>query len=255
MNKKVDAEYLKGYKEFIRKIDERYYCDKVQISGDIVSAYDMVEALRNKFGKYNNVFFKKYENTLKRFNRRNGFTSITYSKKRRMIGNIGFYVDESGYYYCKLYYVDEYGKVCGIGIVDNSVKLDACDDEANVNKKELMQYLRVLSDFATKNPGMSFRWDKLNPQVEKFDVGDDFLKCTINLYDLDMVQPYFARSVESDKYACFDHEYANKVVSQCGDAFLKRMSVNLNDVNERAGSIISDTVRKAYGLVDTKLVR
>ena len=110
MGEKIDGKFLKNYRDFIREIDKRKVKDKVQISGDELSVYDLLAALRNKFGSYNDVFFKDYESRIKRLNRRNGFTSITYNKNRRIIGNIGFYVEENGYYYC-IDFEEKYNKV------------------------------------------------------------------------------------------------------------------------------------------------
>ncbi len=258
MTEKIDPEFMKNYDEFIRQINIRHVGETIKPSGDEVSVFDMVQALSKKFGEYNNKFFgnynKKLYSLIDLFNRRNGYNALNLfdlDRKCRRIGNIGFYVEEDGYYYCKLEYCDQRGRKIGEGIIDNTVKVDACDDEAVKNKKELMHFLSILADFASKNPNMSFRWDLLNPQVETFTVGDDMLSFAINIYSLEGIQPYFRNAYNVSNYADFDHNYANELISQCSKDFMKRISVNLNDIDP----LLADIVRKEYNLEAQKLVK
>ena len=249
----MDKEFNKKYVEFINKMDERYCRPSIAMSGDEISAYDFINGLNNRLEKYNKVFFGGRNRIIDSFNRRNGYTVFTpeyKDKKYRRIGNVGFYVEENGYYYILLYFVDSRGKLTGTGIVDNFVKLDACDPETVNNKKYLMKYLEVLSDFQRENPEVSFRWDTLNPISENIVVGDGFIDCTINPYSLKYICPYFANSSD-DKFVHHKSDYAFDVVSQCGEVFLKNMPVNLNDVNPS----LSTLVRKEYGLDGQKLVK
>ncbi len=254
MKNTTDKKFLEEYRDFIYEMDKRYYKDKVEKSSDEVSAYDLIGALKNKFGAYNHAFFDKLQKDLNLINCTNGYnfmTSIDTEKDLRRIGNIGFYVNEDGYYFCRVYYCDGRGRIKGTADVDNFVKVDACDTEANRNKRIFLKYLNVLAEYANKHPGESYRWDLLNPQIETFYVGDDFLSCRIDAYYLDGIEPYWTNSSSVEKYALYDHEHANKTISQCHDAFLKRMPVNINDIDP----LVADIVRKEYDLNGPKLVK
>ena len=241
-----DKKFMMEYRKFLEEVDKR--------TSDVVSAYDVIKALGNKVGLYNNVFLKKLDKKIALFNRRNGynaFTSIDKEKKLRRIGNIGFYVEPDGSYYLKLYYVDGRGKIIGTGIVDNFVKINGCDEETYKNKEELFEYLEYLAAFVSMNRGMEFRWDKLNPIFDTFYVGDELLTCRINPYETSNVEPYWTIESNGAVYGLYDHEYANKLISQCGDGFLKRMEVNLNEIEP----LVADIVRKEYNLGGQKLVK
>lgn len=254
MTDETNPEFLQGLADFWRKVNERDCRDRVEITNDVVSAYDVLEALRSKgIGEYNKLFLDKLPMVINKFNQRNGYTVFTpeeVNKKCRRIENIGFYVEEGGYYYCKLYYADGRGRIIGTGIVDNTVKVDACDDETIKNKKVLMKYLSKLAEFAEKNPNLSFRWDNFDP-IKPTIVGDDFIGYSISPYHLTDQSPYFTNPGEDYKYYEHNGDFGREVVEQRGKVFLERMPVNLADLDPS----ISEIVRRVYGLEGMKLVK
>lgn len=248
-----DPEFIKGLSNFWKKVDERYVRKNVEITDDVVSVYDVIIALRGTLWDYNKFFINKIPAVIQKFNQRNGYTIFTpeeVNKKCRRIENIGFYVDEDGYYYCKLYYADGRGRIIGTGIIDNTVKVDACDDEAIKNKRELMRYLHKLAEFAEKNPHLSFRWDTFNP-ISETKIDDGFLGYRINPYNLTDECPYFLFPTRDSKYYDHDGEYGREVVEQCGVTFLKSMPVNIEDLDPS----IREIVKRTYGLGGMKLVK
>ncbi len=249
----MDKEFNKKYVEFINKMDERYCRPSIAMSGDEISAYDFINGLSNRLEKYNKVFFGGRNRIIDSFNRRNGYTVFTpeyKDKKYRRIGNVGFYVEENGYYYILLYFVDSRGKLTGTGIVDNFVKLDACDEEAIKNKRYLMKCLNILADYSAKHPGESFRWDLKNRIVDLIQINGDFLSCTLDIYHIDRPEPYFTSSKDAG-LAIYENGDSEKNISQASYYYLKRMNVNLNDVDP----LVSDIVRKEYNLEGKKLVK
>ncbi len=245
--------FIFKYFDFRKRLHEFECKDIIEPSGDTVSAYDMAYALRKKLGYYNEALMDNLEVQVIRFNKRNGYSVFTpdeVTKKCRRIDNIGFYVEENGSYYIKLYYVDGRGRDIGTGIVDNFVKLDACDEEAIKNKRYLMKCLNILADYSAKHPGESFRWDLKNRIVDLIQINGDFLSCTLDIYHIDRPEPYFTSSKDAG-LAIYEYGYGEKNISQDSCYYLKRMSVNLNDVDP----LVSDIVRKEYNLEGKKLVK
>ena len=260
MTDDTNPEFLKGLADFWNKVNERDCRDKVEITSDVVSAFDVLKALKaKKMGEYNSFFLADLPVVINKFNKRNGYTVFTpedVNKKCRRIENIGFYIDEDGYYYCKLYYADGRGRIIGTSIVDNTVKVDACDEETIKNKKTLMKYLNKLAEFKEENPNLSFRWDSFDP-IKPTLVGDDFLGYWVSPYDiwkktdLQYQSPFFVNSREDSKYYDYNGELGREVVEQRGRVFLERMPVNINDLDPS----VAEIVRRVYGLEGMKLVK
>ena len=229
-------DFKKGYDNFSKKFFTRLNGEEFVPSGDEVSIYSVVSTLRDKYGVYNNIFFNKLTKNINSINFSNGYSFLTAAeteKKLRRVGNIGFYVDENGYYYCKVYYVDGKGKVTGTTDVDNFIRVGASDDELNKNKSIFTHYLDNLSKFAVENPGVEFRWDKLNPQVEAKYVGDDFINVKLDLYNIDNVKASFVNPTDFfyADYNSKEHGEINDYVFFYSDEILKKSSLNVNDLD------------------------
>ena len=234
------------YVDFRRRLREAENRDVIEPNGDVVSVFDLLCALNKKYGQYNKLFLGNLAVDINKINRRNGFTYFTpdgVKNNCKWIENIGFYVEEDGTYFIKLYYGDSRGRIVGTEKVDNFVKVGASAEEANRNKKYFMRWLAALAEFAEHNPGKAFRWDLLNRQLPAQQVHDGMLFCNIDIYNTAYVEPYFV-STEDDALKLIDHSYGEKKISQCAGTFLRRMAVNLNDVDP----LISEIVRKEYGL-------
>ena len=250
-NENKNIVYPEGYLDFkarlYKRLDEE---EPIEISGDEISVLDVLDALRNKFSKYNNAFFMKLYKDITTINAKNGHRLLsldTENKKYSRVGNIGFYVDKYGYYYCRVYFVDGYDRVIGTTDVDNTVKLNACADEANRNKKIFMKYLNILAEFVQENPGMEYRWDALNPFVPKMHVGDDFITKTIDLYNLEGNDAFLTNRRDYELSNFYDRGIYGRLsehLSMYGTSLLHRTPINLNDVDP----FVADIVRKEYNM-------
>jgi len=239
----MSKEFEEKYRDFRTRLFTRLNGPEFKASGDEVSLYDVVSTLRNKYGVYNNIFFNKLQKDINLINNSNGYTFMTpkgTEKKLRKVGNIGFYANEDGYYFCRVYYVNGEGKLTGYTDVDNTIKLDVSDEELNKNKRIFGRYLSALADFVSKNPEESFRWDTLNPQAEVKSVGDGFISCKIDLYNIDKVKGSLAKL--GDIIVSTNHTKEDGVlydyVEYYNDELLKKSSCNVEDLVPEVKQIV-----------------
>ena len=243
-------------------IYRRDLCAPIKPSGDVVSAWDIFKAINKRFGECNRAFFGNYYGKIRNMNFRNGFIfehlpSIHKGTKR--IGDIGFYVDENGYYFCRVYFVNQFDDVIEEEVVDNFVKVNGCSLEVNNNKKTFIKYLDALEKFVEENhyspetPGIAYRWDSTNPIVKPFTMGDDFIESYFDIYNPDHSRTYLTKRGDRDtaKADITDDSELEDIVYGCSISMLQSTPVNLNDI----ANPTSDNYQPAADFISDSPVR
>ena len=233
----IDKDKVEKSNNLRSKFLSRLNGDFFVSSGDEVSIYEVVKTLYDSYGFFNFCFFDKLEKAIQKINRSNGYHILGKNNNPlKRVGNIGFYVEEDGYYYCRVYYVDERGRVTGYTDVDNTIKVNASDEELNKNKKVFNDYLSYLDLFTTAYPGKSFRWDKLNPIAEVKELGDGFLSCKIDpyIYNMKQARMNFAKA-EDSRIAGSLYEY----IDMYNEEIMKKSSLNKEDLDPMIKEMIN----------------
>ena len=251
--KKYDPKYIEESKKLLEKIIEYEKRPIIEPSGDVVSVYAVIQVIKENFEDYNKFFYKNIDDRIYRFNRRNGyniFTPAETTKRGRRVENISFHVNADGTYYIQLDYVDGFGKSIGNGIIDNTVKVDGCDEEAFRNKDFLIKYLAKLDEFALKYPGLDFRWDRNDKQTNSYFYNDGFLYYEIKMDNNDN-GPSLTNFEEFNAYREYNNYEIESRLYDDGKYILERLPINLNDIDP----YIAGLVRKKYNLEGPKLTK
>ena len=95
------------YLEFKTRLFDRLNSSNVEITNDVVSMYDVFNAVSNKFGFFNAILLDNLDKEIRTMNMNNGYVILPDSVKRknRKIGDVKFHIQEDGYYYCEVVYV------------------------------------------------------------------------------------------------------------------------------------------------------
>ena len=249
MNNSFEEKYLDFKDRLFLKLRSSF----VERTNDVVSMYDVFDAVSKKFGLYNAILIDNLDKEIKLMNVNNGFFLLldSFNKKNRRIGDIKFHVQKDGYYYCEVIYVDENGKEIGRTNVDNTVKVGNADKEVLRNSKYFEKYLGYLGVFAEYNHDMEYIWDRKHPYVEPQVIGDDFLNAKLDLNKTNYTHAFLANKNDF-KFALYKHcEYGllEDHVDFYNDELMKKTPVEINKLD----SFVQDIVRKQYDLENGKI--
>ncbi len=236
------------YLEFKTRLFDRLNSSNVEITNDVVSMYDVFNAVSNKFGFFNAILLDNLDKEIRTMNMNNGYVILPDSVKRknRKIGDVKFHIQEDGYYYCEVVYVDETGKEIGRTTVDNTIKVGNADNEVLRNKKYFVKYLDYLGVFASINHNMEYVWDRKNPYVKPEIIGDGFLNAKLDLNNLKRGNAHLASSKD---LVLATYHYPKKgeladYIDFYNEEFMKKTPIELDSLNP----FVQKIVREQYEL-------
>ena len=237
----------KDFDILYKKVDSRISADLVNASGDVISLYDLDQAINNVYGKYTNVFDTELSKQIHKMNNKNYFSSIL-GHKVPQIGRIVPEVTEDGTVYLTVYFVDYYNRVIGSMIINNVrfYMFDVCDLDLNeYNRKDLQNFLisnqaifsRCLlyaENFAKEYEGIPFKWNdksKSDYAIQSFD--DGFLSIDYDISKAKKRQLIFSKIEDHEISRTWTPKYGEiyELFEFYNDSIKKRTPININDLN------------------------
>ncbi len=258
---------MNQYEEFLEKIKEYFAYDEVVSDGVIISAYDLINILREKMKELHSIIYddKNYfVDLIEKFYTRQETYGVFFKKKRNVSlakvdfisqtfqqGHSEFYVSLKDINYEKIDY--DSLSICK----DNGTEELYFRENYGVDKAFVEQFQDlILSDFEKLEEFYSL-FQLTNPGINKIpsdscikeEISDGFLKIVIS-YD---VYGIFIRNIAIEKQVDFDNIYAREwvnyeslkdYVNSHSEELLKRIPINILNLKSTTQKIITDYYSK-----------
>lgn len=212
--------------------------DDVESDNEIVSAFDVCNAVSDSLSFYNYLFCKNAKSFIKELNRSVDYTFVPFVRAFK-IYDVKFNVNNDGEAFIHIF-------------LDNGICIDVTGDKFKasinnhfllsdnyikrflaINNDKIRVYLEFLNEFATKFPGVNMTFGQNSQNINDVIIQDDFMVCRVCVGNPESTQVLFS-SFEDIELSFIHSKKYGKLYDYLvcyNKEFLKKMHVNVNDLN------------------------
>ena len=234
-------------RRILGKLDENIVPD----TEEEISLFSLDRLLKDGLVEYNYIFVNDIEKITKLLNKKIKKTN-RFKAKLPLIYSISPYVRKDGRYYVNICFGDKEDKYIGEANVleDESIVFETLrngyyeetvSDFLNEHMNIFSVYLTTLEEFKTDYPETDCSWNTdESKELKKARIGDGFLDASFDLDNPKSPGLSFSnmKDIEVSQYETADHDLLDDYVDFYKSGFLKRMRVNINDLNPLYQAIV-----------------
>jgi len=254
----MNKESLEKFDNLNRRVIQRENDPVVERDGNIISAYELNQILKNAMTKYNEVLIKE-SNKLRNKMNIQSLANRLFKGSIPMIHSICPGVSEKGEKYIRVIFTDADKRYKGDAIISSNYQVYynlllpeySEEDTTELLLSNPIKYFGIFStliNFSNEYEGVNCEWNS-NYELMNYEYTDDLFSVHYGLEDKNLPSLSFAdvndcrtsRDVEHPTKGTID-EYITEPSRQ--DKFLKRISVDINDLNELYKSLVEKELNK-----------